>query len=96
MSEAPDMQTFMLESLQDEQRTILRLMEQAARVRAPEAGELDWALETTVSAYRSLKAGQIGWWGAVQAYQQASNAALDCDRAMFERRMGWESEGVLP
>ncbi len=84
---------FMLESLQYEQRLILRLMEQAAQAHAPEASALDWALEMVVSAHRDLKAGRMDWWQAVKVYQAASNAVLECDRALYERSGGLE---VLP
>lgn len=81
------MNAFMLESLQDEQKHILWLMEQANRTRASEGALLDWALETVVTAYRDLKAERIDWWGAVKAYQAASNATLECDRAMYMRTL---------
>lgn len=73
------MKAFMLESLREEQDTLVRLMERAHGV--AEVMLLDWALETVVQAWRDLRADRIGWQEAVRRYQAASSAELDCEMA---------------
>lgn len=73
---------FMLESLRDEQNTLLRLMETGRRAHVPEVTLLDFALETVVTAWRELRDDGIDWQEAARRYQMATSAELECQMAV--------------
>lgn len=94
---------FMLESLHDEQNTLLKLMEKAHKANIPEVWSLQFALEDAVTGLRRLRTGEIGWQAAAQIYQAVTRAESECQMALtyhelftsgFEVR--WRSAEVTP
>lgn len=89
------MNEFMLDSLRDEQDTLLRLIERARQAHIPAVTLLDWALETVITAWRELRVGAIDWREAARRYQEATNAELECQMALTASELpDWAREAA--
>lgn len=81
------MKDFMLESLRDEQNTLMRLLEVGRRAYVAEVTLLDYALEVVVTAWRELRADVIDWQEAARRYQLATNIELECQTAVTAEQL---------
>lgn len=66
------MSTFMLETLQAEQRMILELMTYTRRFPLSEASPMGWALETVIKTLRELRDGKVTWFSAVLTWERVN------------------------